>query len=271
MSNLTVRPEGQTTAAQIKSDWGEFAETKVSIRCDVGQPTSRGGKKIGLFNFSSTFEPVAELRDVVLLYPGKNRVLFGKEMDGPRRCGSDNYHQPSSLIRDPISRSCGDCFASKWDSAMTDQEMSLKRALEKELNRKEGVAPVCTETINLIVWDHRKVPFSLKFQKTQLKIVQDSLISFLKFSGRRPFETKFDIGLKEHENRSGKWFEYVFHNFTPLSSEESNEARFYFEAFKLRGEEALAQQHAEMDAEKEVGYERDPVAPSFDDTEQIPF
>lgn len=272
MSNLTVKSSA-VPQAQQQDEFGNLPVSQATslasqfIRCDVGQPLSKKLEK-GKFNFKGIdWQPVESLTDVVFLKAQMNRVLFGATFDSPAMCRSDNFHQPSPSIAAPVCDSCGACPLGKWDNQLDDNAKGVKRRYEQLLGKKKSSpAPLCNETINVIVADKRLIPFVLKFQKTQLKIVTDQLINKLRFNnkGKRAWETMFDVTLVDKDS----YYEYRFENFR--DNPDSELYKELYETVSVIAEQALAAQHAQMDQEK-VAEPVEAKTPSFDADEEIPF
>lgn len=250
MTGLTVKPSAELQA-EIDSDWGDLPKKISPIVCRVGQPTSRGGAKIGMFNYQNKpdWEPSDKIEHVVLLKAVRTRVLYGPTFESPARCGSDNFNFPSSRIKNPISNSCNHCPASQWVESLDNMGYDVREQLIAELKpKKTGNAPLCATTYNLIVVDKRMFPFVLQAQRTQIKNVDNNLINRLRFSGQRIFAQAFDISLRKMETADGSWYEYSFDNFR--QTENVDEYQKFHSMFKTSGEQVLAEQHAAMDAEK---------------------
>lgn len=221
--------------------------------CSVGQPTSRGKNVVGKFNFAGVdWEPLDSLKNVIIVKASFSRVLYGATFDSPSRCGSDNGRVPGSRYEKPICSDCTSCFAPKWDNESTPEEISKKQALAQELKVKDYTSskPLCHDTINLTCVDDRMIPFILKFQKTQLKVVQNSLLNPLKFTKKRIFSRSLDIGLKKVEASSGTYYEYVFTNFKDTDPFLLPQLVEIAEFCKNNGEQIIANHYAEMDKEK---------------------
>jgi hypothetical protein len=234
--------------------WGAAGKSTgaLTIRCEIGQPTS-SGKEVGMFNFSNEeWKPALKLTNLVVVYPGRTRVLYGKGIKVKRRCGSDNFATPSSLIPEPINVNCYECPLSKWDSDLSSTELSFKRKMEVDTGKQQALAPLCKDTIQLVVVDERMVPFSLRFQKGALNTVTQKLINRIKYKGKMPFEVSFSIALKKGDSNKGNYYEYVFEEFRDLTQEEQEPYRDMFMFFKENGERMMSDHIAGMDAEKEV-------------------
>lgn len=253
MSNELV-VKNQSLMKQASDAWGLAGgdSGSLTIRAEIGQP-SGSGKEVGKFNFSNPeWAPQEKLTNVVVVYPGRTRVLFGKGLKVKRRCGSDNFIMPSPYIPEPISQRCFECPMSMWDSDMTEHQLVAKRAMEKETGKPESIAPLCKDTIQLVVVDEKMVPFSLRFQKAALKIVTDKLINRIKYKGKMPFQVSFDMSLKKGDPNKGNYFEYVFENFRDLSEVEQVPYSEMFSFFLANGERLMADHIAGLDKEKDV-------------------
>lgn len=251
MTNELV--ERRRDLSDPQSDWGDLAPTRDRlITCRVGQPTSRKkGTQIGKFNYSNEWEPSDKIEGATVVLAHRTRVLYGKTFESPRRCGSDNYHQPSSFIKDPIWDRCADCIASKWPDGLTPVGIQERNKLIAELDAKNTGGPLCSDTINLVLVDSRKIPFVITAQKTQISKVKNELINKLSWSGKRKYQLKFDVTLVEKTTNKGKWYEYEFSNFRDVDNEQ--ELLGFVKLFEMSGETALANEHNAMDMEKEVG------------------
>lgn len=281
MSNVTVRKTGGLQAHQSPDEFGNLPMNTSNsignafIRCDVGQPLSKAVKAnkslAGHLIFSNdTWKAQAKLEGVVFLKAHMNRVLYGATFDSAARCRSDDYKVPSPSIAEPVSESCLECPLGQWDNKLSDDQKEFKFKFAKELSPKKAgqPQPLCNETINVVFADARLTPFVMKFQKTALKIVNEQLINKLRYGvqGKKTYQMMFDVSLVELDS----YYECKFDNFR-----ENTQPEVYKELqteVGLIAEAMLAQQHAQMDAEKEAAPVVDEQAPpKWEEAEELPF
>jgi len=261
MSDLTVKNE-LTIPGNADDDFGELAHVRPKlIKAIVGQPTNESGFDVGKFNFNYSdkelFPHTDKLEGVVALKFWVNRVLYGRKGQ-PSRCSSSNSHEPSPRVEKPISTSCSNCPASGWDRTLDHTQLSIKRILETDLGKTApSEKPLCTMNYNLLMIDHRMIPFVISASKTQIKNVEQNLITPLKYSGKRLIERTFDVSLV----KSGAFYAFSFTNFR-----DTEDPVKFVEAYNFArefGRSTVDSIHEKMDQDKEVG-------PSYDD-EEIPF
>ena len=250
MNSIIPRPEAAPSVYN-PDDFGNLPRPPSPIRCTVGQPTSQKGE-VGKFNFSKPdWAPTDKMVGVTVLAPRATRVLFGKTFQSASRCGSDNYQTPAPRYSNPVWGNCLECPAALWPNQLVTKEQMEKRdELIKELEPKRLNIPLCTEMVNLMMIDDRLTPFLMQFSKTQLKNVYDNLINVFRYSGKRIFSQSFDIGLKKISSASGTYFECVFSNFRDVDDVKKFEDMHKF--WSAMAERTIGEQHAQMDAEKEV-------------------
>jgi hypothetical protein len=251
-NDLVVKP--QANLQQASAAWGlaGSGHGDLKIRCEIGQPMSQG-KETGKFNFSTDeWKPQEKLTNVVVVYPARTRVLYGKGLKVKRRCGSDNWVLPSPTIENPINTKCLECPLSKWDSELSPDELAFKRKMETETDKKQMLAPLCKDTIQLVVVDDRMVPYSLRFQKASLAVVTQKLINRIKYKGKLPYQVAFDLSLKMGDPNKGKFYEYVFENVRDLTLDEVGPYEEMFKYYQANGETLMADHINNMDSEKDI-------------------
>lgn len=269
-------------------DLGDFIKSPKIIRMKIVQPTSQDGTA-GTIAFTNApdddaaWSPVKTLTGVIPLKFFKTRVMFGKGFKSAAACGSSNARQPDGRFMNPPASNCNLCVASLWDNSCSSQDLSEKRALEKELGRKQPKnAPVCSEVLNIICVDDRQIPYLMTFHTySQIKTIQKELIDPLikaSYKGRRPFQVCFDVTLKETKGEDGRWYDPML---SPLR--ENKNIDHLVEAYhwaKNYGQQAVTNTHAIEDSEKRQLPPSDPnelrdgpddfgEPPPFDD--EVPF
>lgn len=223
--------------------WGDMSPSDFAIpRVDIGQPTSE--REAGRFNYN-TGASLETMPGCKLLVPRKTRVLYRSAMKASR-CASDDYYKPAERVKAPISQSCMTCFAADWG----DDEP--KKQLAEEIGKTGNInPPLCKETYNLLMLDADNHPFFIKFQGTQLKVVQEKLFSRLKFDHSKvpPHLVQFDMALGLVIKPGTKYYTTEFSNFE-VSDEESHETIDMFRnKFASLAQDILAKQHEQMDKE----------------------
>jgi hypothetical protein len=208
-----------------------------------------------------------------LLVPRKTRVLYGPTTKSPSRCKSDDYYNPSPNTKGPISGNCLNCYAAQWGDS--DPK---KIALFKELNRTGKLMnPLCNETYNLIMADANWRPFSISFQKTGLKTVQEKLFSKMKTMDCAPFMVQFDMDISTTTSPNGdEYYQIEFNNFSTANEEDYHKGETLWKNLSSMAATMFAKEHEAMDQEKIVGDE--PPTPTDLDSfsgvntnEEIPF
>lgn len=265
MSNII--PKDQETAL-ANEFWDGFDNADLKIpHVSVGQPTTKAEKgKPGHFNYSIG-KSVVEVTGVKMILLKKGRVLYAG--DGPARCKSDNYYQPSSHIKQPPANDCLMCPLAEW--GVNDQKELMRDQLRLKANTDLN-KPLCTEGFNILMADENWLPFWFKAQKTQMKVVSEQLLARLRydFHGKPPYAVSFDMRLRLNEGGGNKYYSCVFENFKAI--EDYSMGANLYRALSKRAEDMLARDHEAMDEAhraKDVSPRTDVPMPSVD--EEIPF
>lgn len=239
MSNIT------TTG--VDDFWGGMGSEDFAIPLvHIGQPTSQKKGKIGHFNYNNgaSYE---SLGGCTLISPQKTRVLYAG-LQGKARCSSDNFHNPSSRIANPVSANCLNCYASQWG----EDPLKMKLASEIGLKVANSNAPLCKETYNLLMADGNGKLFFIAFQSTALKEVKEKLFSRLKFDfgGNSPYAVHFDMALEEIKDKNGKYYLPIFNNFEVWDPERiAHNKNLYLGYSGGKATQVLASAHEHMDDE----------------------
>lgn len=259
MSNLPTErgPDKLSTEFWDGLDVGTIRPPHVTL----GQPmtdASRG--KPGNWNYS-TGNSVPEILSVKLILVKKGRVLFNG--NARARCKSDNFHEPSRYVEQPISHSCITCPAKDW------QVNPIKQGIAKELNLRANTdlnKPLCTESLSLLLADSDWLPFWGKFMKTQIKVVSQQLLTRIRYNFfKEPhWGVSFDMRTNLVQGAGSKYYSAVFENFKVLSPEEQDKGKALVQMFSKRAEEILSEEHEAMDVK------HDAEAP-LEASEEIPF
>lgn len=265
MSNELINPKDFQGLADdfwgsSNLDKSDFAIPRVSI----GQPTSKKGEP-GHFNYNNGTS-VRFIKGCKLIVPQKTRVLYGNSASV---CKSDNSIEPSSFVREPISKNCMSCYASSWGDDIPE-----KIELAKKLGVKEGEwnKPLCTETYNLLLADEKWQPFFIAFQKTQIKVVQEKLFSRLKAMRVPPYIVSFDLSLAKITGNNQVYYSAVFEEFKEVSKEEQKIGHDLWAAYSKSAQTILSNQHEAMDQEhRKVESIPTDGAPMPDYDEPLPF
>lgn len=238
----------------------------------IGQAV--GGGVAGVFNLPGGKTVEGPLKNVKLIVPSKSRVLFGKDV-GRSVCKSDNFYSPSANIKHPISKNCTTCPASAWGDE--DPEKMRLFSLHTKPGRGNPRHPLCHESYNLILADENWQPFIMNFQKTQLKIVSEKLLTNLRYNyaDHPPYSVAFDLGIDQITSGTDKYYSVSFDNFhviddpTPGAELYSKYGRSAQKIFSDTFE-SMDQEHTEREVCEPVP-QYDDEDPGIDDKEEIPF
>lgn len=267
MNEITTRGPGDL-ATQSNDFWGEMGSEDFAIpSVSIGQGTSSKGE-VGKYNFNNG-SAFLRLDGVSLLVPTKTRTLFAGK-GRPTRCGSDNFHTPSERYKNPISRSCGTCYAAQWG------EMDAEKAhLHKELGVKKGLnPPLCQQTYTMMFLDRDGNPFFMDFRSSSLKIVQEKLLSRLRmgFAQFHPTAVQFDMSISRNDGKEGVYYEPVFENFRQPEAGRAENALRLYGMYSKRAQSIRSEQIEKMDIETSAAMEAPvDIAPWPDESSDIPF
>jgi len=250
VSNIDTKKENGVATIGQQEFWGSSNLDKNDFsvpRLKLQQKRDNAGK----FEYNNG-EVFTEMLACKLLVPRKTRVLYGTTTKSASRCKSDDFYSPSPNTKDPISTSCMNCYAAQWGD--TDPN---KISLFKDLNRTGKILnPLCNETYNLIMADAAWNPFSISFQKTGLKIVQEKLFSRIQRMGDAPFMVQFDMLVKSTAGPTGDDYYFIeFENFQAADQSDYDKGHTLWKALSESAKDIFAEQHEAMDQEKEINPE----------------
>jgi hypothetical protein len=242
------------------NDFGNLKIVASVPRCYIGQSSNVSGYTAGKFNFDKIlgWEPTDRLLDVVLIKPNQGFVMFGETFQSPSRCGSSDGIAPDARYTEPISSDCSHCPMNKWSNTLTPEKLEQKHAVQRALKRQtHDEKPDCSEKIELLLCDGRMIPFVLTGMKTQVSIIQKTLINTLRYKsrGKRVFETAFDIRLVPGASKKGNYVELHFDNFRPQTDDIKANAFMELAVEYQNFMAVMREQNAALDREREVGYE----------------
>jgi len=237
--------------------WGNLSSEDFSAPIvSIGQGTGTKGLP-GNFIFNSGDEK-PELLNCKLIYVKKGRVLYSSKSRS--LCGSDDFYKPADRHENKMSIDCATCPLKDWGANETKETIKKQHGLTlvKDLEK-----PMCHETYNLLMADENCHPFFISFQKSQLKVVSEKLLSRLRmsFGSHAPFLVSFDMSLFKKQGSGVSYYTTVFENFKPLeNAEEIDKMTTMYRAWASKAADVLARQYEESDAEylnkeKNVGEE----------------
>jgi hypothetical protein len=212
-------------------------------RVDLVQPTSKkyDAKLIGSFVFN-TGETVPMFKGCKLIVPTKTRVLYAGE--GRARCKSDNFYAPSEHVKNPVSSNCLTCPASDWG------QNDVKDGIAREVKPRNYDAnkPLCNETYNLLMADESWNLFFIKFQKSQLGLVNKKLFTRLRYNYGKdaPYTVAFDMV----PVKTDTYYVVEFENFRVIPDDQKQIAQDCYMQWSKRAGDVLKTQHEEMDLSK---------------------
>lgn len=245
MSKDIVDPRAMASGFWDSLSAEDFSAPIVSI----GQGTGSKGLP-GHFIFNNGKPEVPSLLNCKLLHVKKGRVLYSNKSRS--LCGSDDFYKPASRHKDKMSDDCMMCLLKDWGSNLKKEDIKKRFGLDmvKDLEK-----PMCHETYNLLMADENCNPFFISFQKSQLKIVSEKLLSRIKmnFGGCLPFLVAYDMSLVKKQGPGVSYYIVVFENFRPVDpeSEEAKTMTAMYSAWSSKASDVLAREYADSDDEYE--------------------
>ena len=255
MNELQTR-NAAVGAHQPKSDFGNLKVVASVPRCYIGQMSNVSGYAAGKFNFDKTlgWDSTDVIKDVVLIKPNQGQVMFGETFKSVSRCGSSDGIAPDARYTEPISKECSTCPMKAWDNTLSPEDLNFKRSVQKALKReKMDEKPECNEKIELLLCDSHMLPFVLTGMKTQISIIQKTLINTLRYKskGKRIFETQFDMSLVKGSSGKGNYVELHFDNFKPVTDDVKAGAFMELASEYENFMDIMKEQNASLDAQRE--------------------
>ena len=242
MSNELIDPKKLAAGFWSSLSIEDFSAPMVSI----GQGTGSKGLP-GNFIFNSGDQKPA-LLNCKLLHAKKGRVLYSSKSRS--LCGSDDFYKPAARHENKMCTDCQGCPLQAWGSNPRKEEVKKQFGLEmvKDLEK-----PMCHETYNLLMADENCNPFFISFQKSQLKIVSEKLLSRIRmsFGNYTPFLVAFDMSLIKKQGPGVSYYTTVFENFRPVVGEEAEKMASIYTAWSTKAADVLAKQYEESDLEWE--------------------